>query len=337
MRSLSLLLVEDDDEDARIFRRYCGERFRVAHVRDTSGALEAVATSAFDLCFTDYHLQLDSGLDLVRALRAAGNRMPIVIISGHEIETLGENALLAGATDFITKAELSPPAIERASRWALVRRHAENRARTDAIERAVTLLMGRGGTARTVAGAAPAVRRLIYLSRCAVALSPSELMALCSASAARNARTGITGMLVHAGCCFVQVVEGSDAAVGQLLDRLRVDDRHRDITLVRDETTDRRAFDEWNMASLPVPGPASGYANNWMNVVAGIERELSRPVALREAVRAMVLGLPALLSGKMAVQPGAVPRAVSATGRDPGAQRGSRQLACVSQNATLRR
>ena len=126
-RPLQVLLVEDDAEDALLFMRRCPSSFRIRHVTSVGEALQALHVGGIDVCFTDYRLGLDTGLELVRDIRANGLRLPVVVITGQDVELLGENALIAGATDFVPKDGLDTASIERVTRWALIRRHVENR------------------------------------------------------------------------------------------------------------------------------------------------------------------------------------------------------------------
>ena len=52
---------------------------------------------------TDLRMPLMSGIDLVKALRERGCRLPIVVISGHGDVKLAVRALKAGANDFVEK------------------------------------------------------------------------------------------------------------------------------------------------------------------------------------------------------------------------------------------
>ena len=123
--SIRVLLVEDDADDAFIFTRRCPPSFIVHHVKSAEAALDSFKIRQYDVCFTDYQLSFKSGLDLVKEMRAANIDTPVIVITGHDIETLGENALLAGATDFVMKDELQTNMIQRTARWSMVRRHVE--------------------------------------------------------------------------------------------------------------------------------------------------------------------------------------------------------------------
>lgn len=125
--ALRILLVEDDAEDALLFGKRLPAGFRLVHVRETELAMSILRGAGCDVCFTDYRLGADTGLELVRQVRAEGLNVPMVVITGQDIESLGENALLAGATDFLPKDDLCAASIQRVARWAMIRRLVENR------------------------------------------------------------------------------------------------------------------------------------------------------------------------------------------------------------------
>ena len=142
-QNLRLLLVDDDAEDAQIFRRRCPEGFVVEHVTQAAAALEHLRRASCDCCFVDYRLGPESGLDLIRDARAQGSRMPLILITGQDLEGLGENALLAGATDFVPKDGIDRETVQRIVRWALIRRHVENRIEADVAADSLTRLASR--------------------------------------------------------------------------------------------------------------------------------------------------------------------------------------------------
>ena len=69
MVGLKILLVEDDPDDVVLFGALLG---RVApmsgfeHVDNMEDARRKLDGAGFDLCFFDYHLGADTGLDLLR-------------------------------------------------------------------------------------------------------------------------------------------------------------------------------------------------------------------------------------------------------------------------------
>lgn len=89
---------------------------------------------------------------------------------------------------------------------------------------------------------------ITYLSAASSALTPDALAHLVGQARASNAALGITGILVYSAGTFVQTIEGPQAAVSELYDRIVTDARHTEIIEVWRETTMRRTFSTWTMA-----------------------------------------------------------------------------------------
>lgn len=89
--------------------------------------------------------------------------------------------------------------------------------------------------------------RLIYCSRPVPGVDQEELQAILKKSRQNNARQGITGVLCCSDGYFIQVLEGGRAAVNQLYNRIVVDSRHGDITLLDYEKVQERRYAGWAM------------------------------------------------------------------------------------------
>ena len=94
--------------------------------------------------------------------------------------------------------------------------------------------------------------RLMYASRAVSAVDQEELLAILKKSKANNAKNGITGALCL--CTqervFVQVLEGSRAAVNAMYQRIVGDVRHADVMLLQYEEIDERRFPGWAMGQV---------------------------------------------------------------------------------------
>ena len=302
-KSLRILLLEDDPEDALLFQRRCPPGFRVQHVSDSVAALEILRGGSIDVCFTDYRLGANTGLDLVRTARAEGQRVPIIVITGQDLESLGENALLAGATDFVPKDDLDTVTLGRITRWSLIRRHVENRREDSMREAAITQLMGhapRPVPSSTPATAETALRRLLYLSLARRPISAQDLMAMSCSFAARNAIVHITGVLVCAGNRFMQVIEGERNAIVVLMQRIGRDSRHGDIAVVVDESVQARLFAHWNMGCLHLSDRCEETPANWISIPAQVQRLLGPGGISREGIGELIRALPGLLRARPA-------------------------------------
>ena len=92
--------------------------------------------------------------------------------------------------------------------------------------------------------------RLLYASRAAAALSQEQIDSILQQSRRHNPELGITGVLCHSGDIFMQVLEGSRAAVNKLYNDIVRDDRHRDVVLLHYEEVARRRFAGWTMGQV---------------------------------------------------------------------------------------
>lgn len=89
--------------------------------------------------------------------------------------------------------------------------------------------------------------RVTYLSRATAPLSADALLALLSQCHRNNTASGLTGMLLFGNGTFLQAIEGEEAAVDALLDRIAKDPRHTDLKILRREAITTRQFADWSM------------------------------------------------------------------------------------------
>ena len=62
-----------------------------------------------------------------------------------------------------------------------------------------------------------------------------------------NAKRGITGVLFCVDGVFLQVIEGEEENIRQLMRNIESDPRHRDIGYLIDTAVEERGFGQWNM------------------------------------------------------------------------------------------
>lgn len=90
--------------------------------------------------------------------------------------------------------------------------------------------------------------QLCYVSRAVTPMSYPELRALVAQARAYNAAHDITGILFYGEGNFAQVLEGEQAEVERLFDRIQHDTRHYDVTVITRVTRLHRAYSQWSMA-----------------------------------------------------------------------------------------
>ncbi|MEO6525555.1 MAG: BLUF domain-containing protein [Gemmatimonadaceae bacterium] len=86
-----------------------------------------------------------------------------------------------------------------------------------------------------------------YVSDARLAFSKQELLELLASSRANNARSGLSGLLLHAGGNFLQALEGPEDAVRQTLARIERDSRHHHMQVLFVDHIPARLFGDWSM------------------------------------------------------------------------------------------
>ena len=86
-----------------------------------------------------------------------------------------------------------------------------------------------------------------YISSATSPMSTADLSRLLEECREYNAAHGVTGMLLYSNETFVQVLEGEERVIDELLDRIEVDTRHTDIKLLSRRRIEKREYSGWNM------------------------------------------------------------------------------------------
>ena len=87
----------------------------------------------------------------------------------------------------------------------------------------------------------------IYVSTAVEPMSDDALKELLHTSRVNNKRNRITGMLLYKGGHFIQVIEGDEAPVTELMNIIKNDIRHKNIDILRSEYMQNRDFPNWTM------------------------------------------------------------------------------------------
>jgi serine phosphatase RsbU (regulator of sigma subunit) len=123
---VQVLLVEDDDGDAVLvgeLLREVGAAVVVHRARSLTQAKDLVRGAACVLL--DLGLPDSQGLNGLRQLLQIEPEAAIVVLTGEASEHLGEQAVRAGAQDYLIKGEVAGNMLNRVIRYAVERRRAE--------------------------------------------------------------------------------------------------------------------------------------------------------------------------------------------------------------------
>jgi adenylate cyclase len=95
------------------------------------------------------------------------------------------------------------------------------------------------------------VKRIKYVSQFAGDLDRAQIDDLVAQATQKNARLGITGILMSSGRLFYQVIEGPTAHVDGIFDAIVKDGRHKDVLLLEEENdAAERFFPDWSMRKV---------------------------------------------------------------------------------------
>ncbi|WP_018878017.1 BLUF domain-containing protein [Thioalkalivibrio sp. ALE28] len=106
----------------------------------------------------------------------------------------------------------------------------------------------------------PAILQLVYASRATFRENTSsqgiepEVSRILMQSRQNNPRSGIVGALYYGDGHFFQCLEGEPEAVRGTLERIRRDDRHEEVRVLREQSLESPGFGEWSMKYVPAAG-----------------------------------------------------------------------------------
>ncbi|ALM49661.1 transcriptional regulator [Flavobacterium psychrophilum] len=101
---MKLLIVEDEPNLLSILRKGLAEKnYEVSAALDGTTALSMLAASTFDVVVLDVMLPDINGIEICRRLRAAGNYVPILMLTALDSSDNVVTGLNAGADDYMAK------------------------------------------------------------------------------------------------------------------------------------------------------------------------------------------------------------------------------------------
>ena len=118
-QTIRILIIEDNRGDVllskKMLRRISGSSaFEFKDVARMSEALSLLERESFDVVLLDLGLLDSAGVMSVAALHAKIPKTPIIVYSGTEDPKLREQALMCGATSYLTKGEQSLESLQHA-------------------------------------------------------------------------------------------------------------------------------------------------------------------------------------------------------------------------------
>jgi signal transduction histidine kinase len=128
-----VLLIEDDPEYTRVVQRSLSgsnyARFEVLHTDRLSTGLKLLSGGGIAVVLMDLGLPDSQGLETFRKVYAHAPEIAIVVLSGQDDQDLAVRAVDEGAQDYLVKRRVDGEVIQRALRYAVSRKRAEEQLR----------------------------------------------------------------------------------------------------------------------------------------------------------------------------------------------------------------
>lgn len=126
---LRVLLIDDDEDEFVITRSYLNEATVVPYeflwANSFEAGLEAIKRNDADVYLIDFRLGKHDGLELVRAAHTINSAAPCIVLTGQGGDDIDAAAMEAGAMDYLAKAELNAPLLDRTIRYSLAQKRVE--------------------------------------------------------------------------------------------------------------------------------------------------------------------------------------------------------------------
>ena len=102
---MKILIVDDSSTMRRILANTMEQAgwTEIEQANDGQEAVEMTAANAFDLILMDWNMPRMSGFEALQAIRAAGKKMPIIMVTTEAEKCRVLEALKAGANNYIIK------------------------------------------------------------------------------------------------------------------------------------------------------------------------------------------------------------------------------------------
>lgn len=125
---IRLLVLDDNPAEIVLLKKLLDQaemqhqmQFSITTETHFSQAKRLIRQNGYDACVMDYHLDTVDGLEAIKAFKEAGFSQPIIFLTGSESNDLDLKLLGLGASDFLSKNNLTAQSLAHSIRYALIR------------------------------------------------------------------------------------------------------------------------------------------------------------------------------------------------------------------------
>ncbi|MFH0909590.1 MAG: response regulator [bacterium] len=125
IQRICLLLVEDDDNEARLvrdmLREAVGVSYEIWHVNSIHDAADSLREKKFDAILCDLTLPDSDNLATFLKVKQSAPDIPVIVMTGFDDHALALAALQRGAQDFLVKGYVDRRLLDSSIRYAIER------------------------------------------------------------------------------------------------------------------------------------------------------------------------------------------------------------------------
>jgi len=149
MKTISILLIEDNNQDIRLIKEMLKEirsfNYDLVSAATLKDGCDQIQKKNFDIILLDLNLPDSAGQQTFKKVIDCCKEIPVVLVTGNEDQELSVKLIMEGAQDYITKQSLNPAPLEKSilysiERQALLSNIKRKNAQIDRIEKERILL-----------------------------------------------------------------------------------------------------------------------------------------------------------------------------------------------------
>lgn len=118
-----ILMIDDDEDDFflvnSLLQDTAPDQYEVEWASTYQKGIAAIEKKEHELYLVDYRLGQYTGIDMLRHFHEIGYEAPVIMLTGKGDYAIDNEAMMAGATDYLVKGEITGQELERAIRYGI--------------------------------------------------------------------------------------------------------------------------------------------------------------------------------------------------------------------------
>lgn len=124
-KKILVLHIEDDAGQTKLMRKYFSEVkgffCDLIHAEQLSTGLKNIKKNRIDVILLDLDLPDCKGINSYLAIKDENQNIPVIVVTGHDDDTIALRAMKEGAQDYLIKGEITSQLLERSILYAIER------------------------------------------------------------------------------------------------------------------------------------------------------------------------------------------------------------------------